>query len=249
MNVAYVFLIYVTLFRLSIICAGVISMMLGYRLFCKGVWPGGSGGGEASSVDATFAGTKFSLKNAAPGTCFGLFGVIIISMMFATGSPELKWEMLDNTNANKSAITGVDAGGTPGGDAGATATLSMRGGEDKSIEELMEELNQKGVEREKAGRKNEAINVYKKIIRLAGPSMNNLAWLHQERENYSEAAPLARVAVMMNRKEANFMDTLAVILCKDAKTNEAVKWMEKAAALDNGKYGGRVEKIKEGVCE
>jgi hypothetical protein len=38
-EIALPFIIYVTVFRLAIIAAGIISIILGYRLFCRGVWP------------------------------------------------------------------------------------------------------------------------------------------------------------------------------------------------------------------
>lgn len=90
-----VFVIYLVLFRLSIIAAGIISVILGYRLFIKGVFPRGdipqSAGGH--SVDAEVAGAKFKLLNAAPGTCFALFGAIILVAMFVTGGPEGTFEL------------------------------------------------------------------------------------------------------------------------------------------------------------
>jgi len=53
-----IFVVYLVLFRLSIIAAGIISVVLGYRLFIKGVFPRGdipqSAGGH--SVDAEVAG-------------------------------------------------------------------------------------------------------------------------------------------------------------------------------------------------
>jgi hypothetical protein len=92
MDIASSFLIYVTLFRLAIIATGVISIILGYRLFCKGVFPGE--GDKGAAVEADIAGSKFTLKGAAPGIFFAFFGVIIISVMMAKGSPEFSLETL-----------------------------------------------------------------------------------------------------------------------------------------------------------
>lgn len=63
MEVVTVFAIYLILFRLAIIAAAVVSIILGYRLFCKGVWPD-AGSGKGTSVDAKIAGSGFTLKNA-----------------------------------------------------------------------------------------------------------------------------------------------------------------------------------------
>lgn len=88
MNITQSFILYLVFFRLAIIAAGVISIILGYRLFIAGVWPK-IGSGEGESVEAKFAGSSITLKNAAPGTCFALFGLLIISFMFVRGGPEL----------------------------------------------------------------------------------------------------------------------------------------------------------------
>jgi len=71
MEVTSAFLIYVTLFRLAIIGAGIVSIFLGYRLFVKGVWPD-IVGGQGTDVDAKISGSSLTVKNAAPGTCFSL---------------------------------------------------------------------------------------------------------------------------------------------------------------------------------
>lgn len=88
MNITQSFIVYLVFFRLAIIAAGVISIILGYRLFIKGVWPK-NGNRVGESVKAKFPGSSITLKNAAPGTCFALFGLLIISFMFVRGGPEL----------------------------------------------------------------------------------------------------------------------------------------------------------------
>lgn len=102
MDITHSFIFYLILFRLSIISAGVISIILGYRLFCKGVWPEIGRGG--TSVDAKIVGYHFTLKNAAPGTCFAFFGVLIISIMFVSGSPELTLKTLKETKQLEESI-------------------------------------------------------------------------------------------------------------------------------------------------
>ncbi len=78
------FLIYATLFRLAIIGAGVFAIVLGYKLFVRGVMP-------ESRTDSEFqAGEiRLTVKNAAPGTCFALFGAVMVSVMLIQGNPEL----------------------------------------------------------------------------------------------------------------------------------------------------------------
>ena len=92
MNVTSYFIIYLIIFRLAIIAAGILTVFWGYRLFCKGIWPAG----DKSTFDAKLANARFTLKNAAPGTFFALFGIIVISIMLYQGNPELTLKNVKN---------------------------------------------------------------------------------------------------------------------------------------------------------
>src|ERR1700744_311917 len=96
MSLASQFLVYVTAFRLAIISAGVVSMILGYRLFIRGIYPSSAGD---STIDLKAAGTGFTLKNVAPGSCFGIFGVALITVMLIQGNPQFTYEMMQKTAA------------------------------------------------------------------------------------------------------------------------------------------------------
>ena len=65
MTLTSAFIVYLTLFRLAIIAAGVVSIVLGYRLFLRGVWPEAPSS-QGTSIDADIAGSRFTVKNAAP---------------------------------------------------------------------------------------------------------------------------------------------------------------------------------------
>ncbi len=93
MTVSTAFIIYLILFRLSIIFAGIISIILGYRLFCRDIGTEKSAG-QGAELNAEIGASKIALKNAAPGIFFALFGVVIIGIMFATGGPEVTMKTL-----------------------------------------------------------------------------------------------------------------------------------------------------------
>jgi hypothetical protein len=78
MDLVTSFVVYLLAYRMAIIGAGVVSVVLGYRLFLQGVWPG-SGSAPASDLEARVAGHQLTFRNAAPGTCFALFGAVIIT--------------------------------------------------------------------------------------------------------------------------------------------------------------------------
>ena len=87
MDLTAEFLIYATLFRLAIIGAGVFAIVLGYKLFVRGVMPEGRTEGELDAGEI-----RLTVKNAAPGTCFALFGAAMVSVMLIQGNPELLFD-------------------------------------------------------------------------------------------------------------------------------------------------------------
>jgi tetratricopeptide (TPR) repeat protein len=231
MGIVPLFLIYAAVFRLSIIVVGVISIVLGYRLFCKGVWSDNVSH-SGTAIEAKISETHFTVKNAAPGTAFALFGVIIISVMFVKGSPELSLESLVSVHLAE--------------EKGAPTKLLLRGNEDKGLRHLI----QTAIEHEKKGEIEKAVAVYVEAVKMVVEPMNQLAWLYQEQGELESALPLARVSVQMNADRAEFHHTLGVVLCKTGKTDEAINSMEKAAELKpSEKFKGDLEKVKGGKCE
>jgi tetratricopeptide (TPR) repeat protein len=94
-----------------------------------------------------------------------------------------------------------------------------------------------------------AIEAYREAVNLVTCPMSYLAWLYQKEGNFDEGLLLAQVSVMMNPNEADYVDTLAVILCKMGKREEALPLMEKAAELKPNKFSSRLENFQKGFCE
>jgi tetratricopeptide (TPR) repeat protein len=227
MNVPSEFLIYATLFRLAIIGAGVVSVVLGYRLFTLGVQTDRATSKE-TTLEAKVAGQGFTLKNAAPGTGFGLFGVIIISVMLVQGSPELTLKTFNQ-------VPGVVSPGSQ-------TEVTVRGGApagsgkwDAAIE--------KGFEYDRKGDTIDAVASYEEALTLLAAPMNDLAWDYLQQGDTERALPLSRLAVQLCPSRAAFIETLAEILAKDGNRAEALKWMGKAAALDP-KYQQKLSELQ-----
>lgn len=87
----YAVITYLIIFRVSIILVGGVSIVLGYKLFVRGIFPSGSDEAGGSMV-AKLAGYEISMKNAAPGTFFALFGSIVIGAMILSSPPQVKME-------------------------------------------------------------------------------------------------------------------------------------------------------------
>lgn len=233
MEIPLAFILYVTLFRLAIIAAGVISIFLGYRLFCRGVWPEAKGR-DGTAVEAKLGGSSFTLKNAAPGTCFALFGVLIISLTFVKGSPEFTLEVLNTAGLMQEIReTRPDS-----------QRIRIRG-----KEKTLHILTQEGIAFENKGETDRAIKSYQEAVALMATPMNHLAWQYQRQGKFDEALSLARLAVQLKPDEAQFLDTLAVILCKLGQRPEAVRYMEKAATLNPQEFASKLEAFKSGFCE
>ena len=233
MDIASAFIVYVTLFRLAIIAAGVISIVLGYRLFCRAV-EGADGRDQGTSLTANIAGSSFTLKNAAPGIFFALFGVLVISIMFAQGSPQLMLDTLQNAAR-------IESGGKP---EPTVARLTLRG-----EEQDLQTLTQKGIAAEQQHDTTGAMRAYQDALNLMATPMNYLAWLYQEQGKFDESLPLAHLAVQLVPEKAEFLDTLAVTLCKAGKHSEALPLMEKAAHLQPSKFGERLQRFTQSSCQ
>jgi hypothetical protein len=78
---------YLLLYRLSVILLGAFSIYLGYRLFTQ-VLPSEKILNNNVELGVKVGITEFSLKKAAPGTFFAVFGAIIVITVLAGNQPE-----------------------------------------------------------------------------------------------------------------------------------------------------------------
>jgi tetratricopeptide (TPR) repeat protein len=100
MNSTEIGVLYLLAFRLSMIASGVISIILGYRLLCKGF--SAQGGQENNStIEASVIGTKLTVRNAAPGTAFAIFGAAILIVMMIQNAPSVTLENLSKLKTNE----------------------------------------------------------------------------------------------------------------------------------------------------
>ncbi|MFC1573300.1 hypothetical protein ACFL6M_06845 [Candidatus Eisenbacteria bacterium] len=96
-------LVYLGMWRLGLIAAGITSLILGYRLFCIAGTPGHRAAGGSTEAEASVLAFKLSLKGAAPGTCFASFGAVILCAALVTGSPSVILENLRESARSENA--------------------------------------------------------------------------------------------------------------------------------------------------
>lgn len=241
MDLPISFLIYATLFRLAVIGAGVLIILLGYRLFLRGILSEG-----VSETSAAGGGFKLSMKNAAPGTSFALFGAALVSVMVIKGSPELVMESLAKADVeNQSGYT--------------TRKIHLRGSENEAgLSNLLrpssdapeltslnvELLIKAGMELEEKDNQKGAVDAYRLALSIphitlaqAAVSLNQIAWIYLETDRLSRAFALARLALDIAPDNPVFMDTLARIHLQLGELDEAEELAQQAVKLSPGDAG------------
>jgi len=86
-TIIYLTIIYLFILRLSIIMLGGVSIVLGYRLFAKGIFPPASTGSGGNEVGAQIGSINLTFKNAAPGTFFVVLGIVLVISMIMAAPP------------------------------------------------------------------------------------------------------------------------------------------------------------------
>ena len=235
MTVSAAFIIYLILFRLSIIIAGIVSIILGYRLFCRGIGCEKSSG-QGAELNAKVGGYEFSLKNAAPGIFFVLFGVVIISIMFSAGGPEMTLKTLRKYTRNEQEAGNVSRAGE------VAQELTMKG----NNQDALGDLTKRGLYYEEKKDIAKAIENYEKALSVMAAPMNNLAWLYLEQGRTDEALPISQMAVQLAPKNPGYLDTYATALYKSGNNKKAAEIMEKAAAFDT-QYLSKLNQYRQAI--
>jgi tetratricopeptide (TPR) repeat protein len=231
---------YLLIFRLAIIATGVISIVIGYRLFCRGVWPLNTAENQ-SEIDFRLKGSGLTIRNAAPGTLFALFGSALVAVMVVQMPPgisdRMQREISRNDMGNEKVIM--------------TAERQLRADQSPSLEAYMTEA----ANLFSKGQTDKALSIYTKVRQSADKDFdrsakfyNELAWGYQLNGYLKKAMPLAERATRLKPMEAPYRHTYAVILCKTGNTKQAISEMDQANSLDPGQYQNDLLKMQSGDC-
>lgn len=235
------FLIYAVLFRLAVIAAGIVTIILGYKLFLRDITGEGKTG-----LNAQAGRIKLTISNTGPGAIFALLGSFIIAVMLSGGGPELLVDAPKQPSVSQS--KNEESGGL---------RIQMKGEDkDKESSEALQRFDQaydEGVQQKRAGNTDGAITAYNKALSesevplgKAADVLNELAWIYKEQHRLDEALALARIATTVDQNNANAFDTLALILLDRKEHKAAEQAAEKAVSLDSDKqdYKATLQKIR-----
>ncbi len=221
MDITSEFVIYLLVFRVAIIIASIVCIVLGYRLFVRGVWPG------ETEVSAQIAKQGFTIKNAAPGTCFALFGAVVLVVMFFKGAPELTLDLIRQSGQPVAQdSSSVDSLVVAGSIDYRRDQVTMRG-QGSTLQDIV----LAGREFERRRDTTRAIEKYEEAVGLFALPANNLAWMYYKQGRIDEAYTLSNIAVQLKPTEANYLDTKAHILYERGEYDKALTLMQEAVRL------------------
>ncbi|MEE8526217.1 MAG: tetratricopeptide repeat protein [Thermoanaerobaculia bacterium] len=244
-DLATSYITYLAAYRVVILLVGAFAVYLGYRLYVRGVWPETGGGTE---IDAKVAGHHFTVKNAAPGTVVGLFGVAVITTMVVGAPPQGTFEQMVGVTSKDGCDADVQAAPLSH-PASASTRWTLRGDDDNAVAPVLGQtiaaLNAQGVEAEAAGELDAAAEHYQHALDLIAAPTNNLAWLRFKGGDAERALPLATLAVQLSPDSASFLHTLAEIHLRLGHVDEAKTRIREAAVLDPDSYAAMLSRFEE----
>ncbi len=126
-----------------------------------------------------------------------------------------------------------------------------------AAERTLPVLIEQGLQYQRVGKPEEAIAAYREALNLMAFPLNQVAWLlyqegqvsRQAQAKAAEGLPLARLAVQLRPDDAEYLDTLAVLLCAVGEHAEALDWMEKAAVIQPQPFREKLERFRRGACQ
>ena len=242
MKIEFFFIIYALIFRVCVMVTGIVSIILGYRLYVEGLFS--EHNLKSASLKASIGGWKLGLKNAGPGTFFALFGLIIILSMIQNGNPELVLEKYSTQGKNAQSSTQGNDQNSDDVSNNLITSVSIRGQQEENCSfcTLLDKTEQCRNNQDIDGE----INAYKKALEQITDPLNELAWLWYENDNkkIQESLVLIQAAIIFKPDDADYWDSMAEILFKLKSYNQAYNAIIKASKLNN-EYVKKISKFQQ----
>lgn len=220
------YMVYTLIFRLAIVAAGVVSIILGYKLFTRS----NAQQDLSQEFSASAVGAKFLLKGGGSGTIFSLFGIVLISVMVLTNRPELVLEKIGKNSDLQDKVQSKSDRALYRykfkGDGAGSENISF------CVNNYMAEVNQSDDLYKK-------IEMYLAVVNICGnqnfellfDSFNELALLYMEAGETRKALDLAKVTVLIYPEDAYYLDSLANIYVKLNQYEEAYRYAKMSVTI------------------
>lgn len=223
MTLSTEFLLYVALYRLTVLAIGALSIYLGFRLFHR-IPDRHERGPETASAEVEAGSFKVSMHDFWPGVYFALFGTGLIGLMLWQGAPQLTLQDIRETTATGTKTTKtVDVRLDPTVQLDDRPQPQTASDEETAVAQELAKLDKFGLIR--AG---------------AAEPLSNLARIWQGEGRVGEAVAMARLSYLYGPEidKATHLSLFAELLEANGKEQDAA---EARAVLDNmRKQGGGV---------
>lgn len=217
------FLLYVTVYRLSVLAIGALSIYLGFRLLNRPAELARSGVGTASAEVESKLFT-LRLNDFWPGAYFALFGTILIGIMLWQGPPEMKTEVVHEKTAEGEKTTDTRLiRAAPGINLESVSAPAGSQSQRSDVKQELVKLGQAGM-----------------ISVEAAVPLANIAEVWKEEGRVAEALAMARLAYLYGPEidKAAHLALLAELLAANGRTQDAA---DARAALEKMQQKGEGE--------
>lgn len=222
------YMIYTLIFRLAVVAVGLVSIVLGYKLFTHE-----SGFSKSSNQEfsASSGNAKLSLKGVGSGSLFSLFGIGLICTMVVTHRPEFVLEEIKNQSQPEETIERNSV----------SNNYRYRFKGDRSnLDDIAVCLNNyiADIDGSVLDKQTKIENYQKiaescsnRIFKILFDSFNELALLHIEVGEINKALELARLCSLLYPTDEYYLDTLANIYIVLKEYEKAYVYAKKSVEI------------------
>lgn len=208
---------YTLIFRLTIIIVGLVSIVLGYKLFSI---ERNNNSNQVEKITASLLGIKFILNGVGSGALLTVFGIFLIIGMLVTNAPEFSFEEVKTKifqgEKSKASLALAELDGDRQKEEIITR-YQVKGDDDyvqsyKSCVEIL--VEQYDDSQAGNGKKDELyqralVECNQGLIEVMSNTFNELALVYLSEKNSEKAKYFSEVSVFLFDKDPYFLDTLA----------------------------------------
>lgn len=232
---------YTLIFRLTIIIVGLVSIVLGYKLF---ILEKNTSSHPIEKITARAIGVEFILSGVGSGALLTVFGIFLIVVMLVTNIPEFSFEEV-KTNIfqnEKSQVSRVPTESDNDAQQEKNVITSYQVKGDDSYAQSYKscvEIHVKQYDASQAGhgKKDELyqealVGCNQGLIEVISNTFNELALLYLSEKNLEKAKHFSEMTVFLYSEDAYFLDTLANVYLALEDYDRAYQYASLSVQID-----------------